>query len=99
MEETITLTETPYDDTLEQIRQEFIAEQEAGRTPTLEAFVARYPKYAGELTNFILDYLRTENAAARVRKASRVQEEPASYAVSAVNRALTSLGINPDVEQ
>lgn len=99
MEETTTSSPTPYDDTLERIRQEFIAEHEAGRTLTLEAFIARYPEYAGKLTEFILDYLRTENAVARVTKASRVQEEAASYAVSAANRALTSLGIVPEKER
>jgi hypothetical protein len=89
MQDTFTKADEQYDDTLEQIRLVFIEEHEAGRTPALEAFVARYPKYARELTDFILDHLRTKNAVARMV----VAESPSPYAVAAVNRALASLGI------
>ena len=90
MQNTFTKLDDNYDDTLEQIRLEFIAEHEAGQTPTLEAFISRYPKYAVELTDFILDFLRTKNAMAQME----VQEEASPYATAAVNRALASLGIS-----
>jgi transcriptional regulator with XRE-family HTH domain len=81
----------------DRIRLEFIAEHEAGNRPTLDAFAARYPQYAGELTDFILDYLQTENAVARqeAREAQQgtVRETPAPYAIRAWEKTLAALGI------
>jgi transcriptional regulator with XRE-family HTH domain len=70
----------PYDDAFERIRLEFIAEHEAGRAPTLYDYAARYPNYAAALADFILDYLRMENAAVRTA--------PADAASPAAERAL-----------
>src|SRR5687767_5783661 len=88
---------TDVSDEWERIRLEFIEEHEAGNHPTLDVFAARYPRYVSELTDFVLDYLETENAVAR-REAREVvpgslQETPAPYAVRVWEMTLASLGI------
>lgn len=87
-------------DLWEQVRLEFIAEHEAGHQPTLEAFAARYPQFASELTEFVFDYLHMENAVARHASASSetagaqiVREPSASYAVSVLEQTLAALGL------
>ncbi len=91
------------EEALERARLEFIAEHEAGNAPTLEAFLARYPRqYAARLTEFVLDYLRLAGAERRegATGADRVAEAPApAYAVAAWERALGRLGIDPAVEK
>ena len=78
-----------YDETFEQIRLEFIAEQEAGHAPTLDAFAARHPEYAAPLADFILDYLRIENGAAR----RPLTDQASPEAKRVLARTLTALGI------
>ena len=61
-----TTTEPTYNDELETIRLEFIDEHEAGKRPTLESYTQRYPQYVAQLTDFVLDFLRLENATKNV---------------------------------
>jgi hypothetical protein len=84
----------------ERIRLAFIDAYEAGHHPTLDAFVALYPQYADELTDFILDYLQVENALARreAQEASQgnIQDTPAPYAIEVWKKTLASLGISTE---
>lgn len=80
-------TSSNYDDTLEQIRQEYIAAREAGYPSEPEEWITRYPTYAAALTAFIMEYERAEAAG----QSSQVRETPSPYAIAAVERALASL--------
>lgn len=89
MQETRNTNPTPSsEDTFDAIRREYISEHEAGNAPTLEAFVARHPRYAGELTDFILDYLAVENAVA----GDHIPDQAEAYRAG-TDRAFAALGI------
>jgi hypothetical protein len=75
----------------EAVGLEFIACYEAGENPTLEDFIAQYPQFAEELTDFVTDFLHIENADKREGEqesdSNRVQEAVATYRAN--NEAVT----------
>jgi hypothetical protein len=96
---TVATTTSDFDDVFEQIRLEFIEEQEKGKHPTLDIFVARYPEYAERLTEFVVDYLNVQNALCRneVDSSNTVREQPKPYVIRGWERAMSELDI-PDEE-
>lgn len=55
----------PPSDDLEAIQQRFIEEWEAGKEPTLETYVERYPHFTEELMDFVLSFVQMEAALAQ----------------------------------
>lgn len=53
------------EDEIAAIELDFMEAWEAGSSPTLQDYVARYPQYAGAITEFVLGYLELEGALAR----------------------------------
>jgi transcriptional regulator with XRE-family HTH domain len=81
-------TNQTYNDKLERLRLEFIAEHEAGKRPTLESLVRRAPEHAASLTDFVTAYLRQESATAK----TPLPETASEATKRGIARALQSLG-------
>jgi hypothetical protein len=84
-------------DDLTVIGRRFAAEweaREAGRVPTLQTYLERYPHHAADLTDFALTFLGIESAAARLPEAGE-SAEPSPLARQAAARARQTLGL-PD---
>ena len=91
-----TMNETADTEALEAIRLRFIEEWEAGKHPTLESYLRRYPQYALEITDFVVPFVALEAAVARTPEppagsamAMRARERVAAYLTAAPDDAPT----------
>src|SRR5262245_25844492 len=62
-------------ETLEQIQLQYLEEWQAGRPPTLEEYVRRYPQFARELADFVLSVAELEATAARTVEGPELSPE------------------------
>lgn len=69
------------------IELSFMEAWETGSNPTLQDYIARYPQYAAEITEFVLEFLELEGALAR----TPLPETPAAATDQAVTRALKAV--------
>lgn len=70
----------PYDDVLEMAKIGFMEAYDDGENPTIDQWRRKYPLYAWELCEFILDYVRMENRMRRMPESERNAPSP-HYAI------------------
>lgn len=86
----------------ENVKLRFIAESEAGQAPKLQDYNRRYPQFAGELTEFALQFTALENAAERISESplasdatrNRIREIVAQTSAPAHNLADARVAMN-----
>ena len=71
----------------DEVKNNFVAAWHDGEQPTLHQWASRHPQFAIELTDFVLDFVALENAAAREAKTSSAQPT-ASTTREAILRAI-----------
>lgn len=76
---------------LDAIELQFIQEWDEGANPTLQQYVAKYPEYAREITEFVLDFVEYDAAVARTPEPLQASEA----ADRGIERALSGILARP----
>lgn len=68
----------------DEVKNNFVAAWHDGEQPTLHQWASRHPQFAIELTDFVLDFVALENAAAR--EAQTISPPPVSQTLTSTTR-------------